>query len=192
MSVAVISALFLKDDGSGFQTGATGLTLTDIEFTVRSINKTTGAVAVVLNAVNPDIESANGFYHKYNVTVDLETYDYTIFAEYTGATVLTETEIFGTLSLDLSGISSIVNLSAGAVEFTYTVKEADDTPINGVDVWFTTDVAGSNVVWRGTTNVFGVARDSANGKPMLDAGTYYVWRQKVGFIFDNPDTEAVA
>jgi hypothetical protein len=81
---------------------------------------------------------------------------------------------------------------ATGVEFTYTVVEADGTPIAGVKVWFTTDALGTNVVWTGFTDAFGVARDTYGDLPILDAGDYYVWRLKSGVSFDNPDTETVA
>lgn len=82
--------------------------------------------------------------------------------------------------------------SAGANEFTYTVTDSvTGLPIEGVDVWCTTDIAGLNVGWRGTTDAFGVARDTNNNKPLLDTGTWYFWSQKAGYTFSNPDAEAV-
>lgn len=85
-------------------------------------------------------------------------------------------------------------LTAGAIEYTYTVTNTDTgDPIPGVQVWFTTDLAGTNVIWSGTTDAFGVARDACNQLPWLDAGTYYAWKQKVGLVDDdNPDTEVVS
>lgn len=80
-----------------------------------------------------------------------------------------------------------------AVEYTYTITDAiTGLPIEGVEVWFTTDAAGSNIVWAGVTDAFGVARDVLEAKPWLDAGTYYVWRQKTGYAFTNPDVEIVS
>lgn len=80
-----------------------------------------------------------------------------------------------------------------AVEYTYTVTNSvTGLPVEGVEVWFTTDAAGHNVVWSGVTDAFGVARDVLESKPWLDAGTYYVWRQKTWFAFTNPDVEIVS
>jgi hypothetical protein len=81
-----------------------------------------------------------------------------------------------------------------AVEWTYSVTEPDGvTPIQGVDVWVTTDVAGSNVVWRGMTDTFGAARDLTNSRhPWLDPGTYYFRRHKAGYNFPEYDTEVVS
>lgn len=79
-----------------------------------------------------------------------------------------------------------------AEEFQYTVTDAVTTnPIAGVRVWFSTDNAGTNVVWQGTTDAFGVARDEFGELPRLDPGTWYVWRHKVGYIFTDPDIETV-
>lgn len=83
---------------------------------------------------------------------------------------------------------------AGAIEYTYTVSDVGTgLPIAGVEVWFTTDAGGNNVVWSGTTDAFGVARDVNGGKPRLDTGTYYVWKQRAGYVDDqNPDLENVS
>jgi hypothetical protein len=61
-----------------------------------------------------------------------------------------------------------------------------------VEVWFTTDAGGANVVWTGVTDTFGVARDANGALPLLDPGTYYVWRQKAGFTASNPDMEVIS
>ena len=66
-------------------------------------------------------------------------------------------------------------------------------PIPEMDIWITTDILGANVIWRGTTDAFGIARDVLNRKPWLDPGTYYFWKQKQGYSDDqNPDTEVVS
>lgn len=55
-----------------------------------------------------------------------------------------------------------------------------------------TGSAGSNTVWHGETDAFGVARDDGNSLPFLDPGTYYFWSQKSGYSFTNPDEEVVS
>jgi hypothetical protein len=78
------------------------------------------------------------------------------------------------------------NPGAGAVEFVYTLTEAGSgDPIADADVWVSTDAAGSNVVASGTTD--------QNGEIVfyLDSGTVYIWRQKSGYNFSNPDTEVI-
>lgn len=76
---------------------------------------------------------------------------------------------------------------AGAITFTYTVTSTvGSTPIADVTVWVTTDAAGATIVASGTTD--------ASGEVVfyLDADTYYIWSQKAGYDFTNPDTEVVA
>ena len=76
---------------------------------------------------------------------------------------------------------------AGAVELTYTLTEPDlTTPIPDADVWATTDAPGTTVVASGRTDQYGLITF------YLDPGTIYIWRQKSGYNFTNPDTETVA
>lgn len=75
---------------------------------------------------------------------------------------------------------------AGASEFEYVLLDADTSdPIADADVWVTTDAAGSNVVASGRT-----AQDGSVTF-YLDSGTVYIWRQKSGWDFANPDVETV-
>lgn len=91
-----------------------------------------------------------------------------------------------------TGETLAYNYAKGSIEFTYTVLTPGALPIESVSVWITTDLAGTNVIWRGETDVFGVARDVKNVKPWLDAGTYYFWCQHANYSFSNPDTEVVS
>lgn len=78
-------------------------------------------------------------------------------------------------------------VGAGAITFTYTLTNSvGGTPIASAEVWVTTDVSGTNVIASGVTN------GSGQVTFYLDAGTYYVWRQKSGWNFTNPDTEVVS
>jgi hypothetical protein len=86
-------------------------------------------------------------------------------------------------------VSSISGNSpgAGANEWTYTLTETGSgDPIADADVWVTTDAPGTNVVASGRTDQTGEITF------YLDSGTVYVWRQKSGYNFTNPDTEVVA
>jgi hypothetical protein len=75
---------------------------------------------------------------------------------------------------------------SGAFEFTYTLTSSvDSSPIEDADVWVTSDSAGSVVVASGRTDAAGEVTF------YLDAGTYYVWRQKAGWNFTNPDMEEI-
>lgn len=88
---------------------------------------------------------------------------------------------------------TVIGRTITAVEFTYTVTSSlGGAPIEGAQVWFSTDAGGGDVVWAGVTDAFGVARDTAGNLPRMDPGTYFVWRQRAGFIFANPDTEVVS
>ena len=78
-------------------------------------------------------------------------------------------------------------IGSGAISWTITQKDDAGNPLDGVEVWITTDAAGSNVV-AGT-----LCTDTAGQVTfMLDAGTYYVWRQLAGYDFTNPSTTTVA
>lgn len=82
---------------------------------------------------------------------------------------------------------------AGSIAFTYTLtNDVTLLPIPGAEVWISTDIVGTNIVWSGITDAFGVARDVFNQLPQLDPGTYYFWRHRVGFTFVDPDTEIVS
>lgn len=112
-----------------------------------------------------------------------------------------EADTSGPVSIIASGAGTVQqNLeyvvrarNSSAVAFTYTVNNsATLLPIEGVEVWITTDLAGTNVVWNGVTDALGVARDVNDNLPWLDPGTYYFWKQGVGMSDDdNPDTEVV-
>lgn len=88
-------------------------------------------------------------------------------------------------------ITSII-FPAGAVNFTYTITDsATGLPLDSVEVWVSTDINGTNVIWKGTTDAFGVARDVNENIPALDVGVHYFWRQRPGYTFSDPDTESV-
>lgn len=90
------------------------------------------------------------------------------------------------LDASIAGIGGATG--SGGTSWTYTVTDADSgLPIADAEVWISTDSAGSNVI-------AGTLRTDANGEAtfMLDAGTYYVWTQKTGYNFSNPDMEVVS
>jgi hypothetical protein len=83
--------------------------------------------------------------------------------------------------------ASSLGEGAGGITFTYTLTESGSgDPIANANVWVTSDIAGSNIIASGVTNDSGVVVFT------LFAGTIYVWRNKSGFDFTNPDTEVVA
>jgi len=76
---------------------------------------------------------------------------------------------------------------AGAITWVYTLTDADTgNPISEADVWITTDEAGNNVIASGKTDAYGKVTF------YLDAGEIFVWRQRSGYDFVNPDVEVVS
>jgi len=80
---------------------------------------------------------------------------------------------------------STISLGSGSVAWVVMVTDGSN-PLDGVNVWATTDEAGSNVVARGYTNASGQVT------LMLDPGPYYFWKQLAGFNFTNPQQDTVA
>ena len=129
------------------------------------VSKVNGAFAAALGVEN---ETSDGWY------------EYTFTAG--------ECDTVGPLALKVTGPGAIQqNLNyfvksavIAAYDITYTVTDSVTTnPIEGVDVWISTDAGGSNVIWAGRTDTFGVARAVAdNTLPFLEAGTYYFWNQQ--------------
>ena len=70
---------------------------------------------------------------------------------------------------------------------TTIICQVSGLPIDGVEVWITTDAAGLNVV-AGTL----VSDALGEADFMLDPGTYYAWRQKSGYNFTNPTSITVS
>jgi hypothetical protein len=120
---------------------------------------------------------------------------------YSYTTTAAETNTVGPLSFFITGAGAeqqnllffVREATVGCTEFTYTVTDSTTGALlQGVEVWITTDLAGTFVVWNGTTDASGVARDAGNNLPCLDAGTYYFWKNRAGYTDDNnPDTEVV-
>lgn len=76
---------------------------------------------------------------------------------------------------------------AGAITWTYTLTDADTGgPIDGAEVWISTDSGGANIIASGITNSIGVIIFT------LDAATLYFWRKKAGYNFTNPVETVVA
>ena len=121
---------------------------------------------------------------------------------YSYALTAAETNTIGPLSIRVTGAGCeqqnllffVREATVGCTEFTYTVTNSvTGALLEGVEVWITTDSAGNFVVWNGTTDALGVARDAGNNLPCLDSGTYYFFKQLAGFLPDStPDTEVVS
>lgn len=121
---------------------------------------------------------------------------------YTYLATAGEADTIGTIAVKVVGAGAVdqpleyvvKQRTAGAIPFTYTVTNSVTTfPEAGVAVWITTDIAGANIIWVGTTDALGVAKDSGGSLPYLDIGSYYFWKQKSGFVdAQNPDQETVS
>lgn len=138
---------------------------------------------------------ASGTDHGVEVTGTVSALSDNILAEFfsvdSGET--SATAIDGSVVKEIADSIAATVFPSGAINFTYTVTDSVTTlPIEGVEVWFSTDNPAVNIVWKGDTDAFGVARDVLGNLPALDAGNYFVWRQKAGYTFADPDTEVVS
>lgn len=107
-----------------------------------------------------------------------------------GALESTLTTLRGADSDTLETLSGQLDLVAsagtGATTCTYTCEDDDGDPIENVQVWLSTDSSGTPVYASGITN------SSGQVVFYLDVGdTYYVFRQKAGVNFTNPQTWSV-
>jgi len=74
---------------------------------------------------------------------------------------------------------------AGAIAYTVKVLKPDDSsPLQSCEVWVTSDEAGTTVV-AGTL----LTNSSGESTFMLDAGTYWFWRQHADYNFDTNPTQ---
>ena len=185
MSDLTVAVFFTEGTG----TPAEGLVLADIDLYLTAQNRATGVDTVVWDGTqNPTEEIDNiGAYARIYALADLDTYNYFARGTYTGATVLDTDNVTGAVGIEKLPIGT-------AIAYTYTVTDSITTlPVASVTVTVSTDIAGSNPIWSGITDAFGVARDVNGDLPRLDAGTYYFWKFKVGYVDDqNPDTEIVS
>ena len=183
MTDLTVSAIFTKNAGQP----ATGLTLNEIDFSLTAQDRETGVDTVIWSTENPTAEMDNvGAYIRIYTLADLDLYNYFASAYYSGATVLDQDWVNGAIGIDYIPLGT-------AVEFTYTVVEdGTGNPIEGVKVEIHRNAAGTDHYNSYWTDALGVARDEFGNKPRLDPGTtWYMFRFKGGYSFDNPDTESI-
>lgn len=162
----------MADSGGNFVTGLGG---------ALTIEVNTGNNAGFAAGTGAQGELGNGAYY-YDIPV-AET------ADLGGVLVY----ITGAGAIEQMLLCRVKTHSISCIEFTYTVTESGTgNPIDGAGVAISTDIAGNNIIWNGTTDAFGVARDLNDEVPCLDAGTYYFWAERAGYSFTNPDTEVVS
>ena len=103
----------------------------------------------------------------------------------------TEGNIRGADSDTLETLSDQIDVEApsgtGFVSWTYTVTDSvSGTPIDGVAVWVSSDLAGGTVIAGPlTTDASGIVTFT------LNVGTVFLWRTHPGYNFTNPDQEKV-
>lgn len=78
-------------------------------------------------------------------------------------------------------LNTRATLGAGSSSYVVTVNDGNGDPMDGVSVWVTTDIAGTNPTASGVTDDLGQVTF------LLDPGTYYLWKQLAGFDFTNPE-----
>jgi hypothetical protein len=87
--------------------------------------------------------------------------------------------------------------NASCINYTYTLTDiTTGLPVPGASIWVTSDLAGLNVVWSGSTNAVGIALDSNNDLPCLDGlppTVWHFWATKAGYVANSwPDLELVS
>lgn len=197
-TVAVINfGPFLdKTDGVTLEDGAGIITSIDHATTGIKLSKNGGTLAVREQGANfvASIYDAHGFYKVSLSAIDTGTLGRLLVVHSEPATYLIVPREFMVVPANVynsliagSDLLDVSTGGAGAITWTYTLTDSGTgLPIADADVWITSNIGGTNVLASGKTNASGVVTF------YLDAGTVYVWRQKTGYDFTNPDTEVVS
>jgi hypothetical protein len=186
MSDLMVVAGFTKSGVLGPGEPATGLTLSEIDIWLTAVDRATGATTPIwTGAQNATFEVDNvGGYGAIYSGADMDAYNYFASVRYDGVTVLDQNWVNGSVGVSEVPIGT-------AQELVYVVQDPGANPIEGVKVEIHRNIAGTDVYWVGWTDAFGEPRDIHGHKARLDPGTYYLFRFKGGYSFDNPDTEVV-
>ena len=75
---------------------------------------------------------------------------------------------------------------SGSTAYSNTITDDSSNPLDGVEVWITSDSGGASTVASTTTDTLGAFT------VYLDPGTYYLWLAKGGYNFPNPTTITVS
>lgn len=102
-----------------------------------------------------------------------------------GNTVYDPTKVSGPIIL-VPPLHNIVTKGPGGTIFTHTVNDGAGQPVAGVEVWITTDRAGTKVI-------AGPLTTDGDGEAVfvLKPGDYYLWKLLAGWNFDNPESITV-
>jgi len=99
------------------------------------------------------------------------------------------TSILATFSIERDSKVLTYLAGYGANDCTIYIRDDDGTIIADVDVIIRADSSSTSApVASGKTDALGVVQPH----PQLDDGTYYVWRQKSSYDFENPQTIVIA
>lgn len=87
---------------------------------------------------------------------------------------------------------TVIQRTTGVTFWPYQVTYLA-SPVEGVKVWVTPDVAGNEAaIWIGYTDTNGWAKDAVGNDPLIPLGNNYFWKYKPGWKdVDNPDLEVV-
>ena len=120
-------------------------------------------------------------------TVFFSLYDYICQVGYDGSETL-DSVLLMFPEREQGDVSSCVTLGPGAIAYTVQVlNQETGQPLGDVDVWVTTNPAGTNVIASGKSD------QSGNVVFYLDSGcTIYIWKQRSGYNFSNPEQKVVS
>jgi len=196
-AVVTFGPVLDKDDGVTLETGAEIITSIDHVTTGIKLSKNGGTLTIREQGANfvASTYDAHGCFKVSLSAVDTGTLGrlrvihtepatyLAVWQDFMVVTANTWDSLFGTDYLDVA----VIQQGGGAIEWTYTLTDADTgAPIDGAEVWVTSDSAGLYVIASGTTDDDGVVTF------YLDAGQIFVWRKCAGFNFVNPDSEIVS
>lgn len=83
-------------------------------------------------------------------------------------------------------VSTLKSVGPGGISYPVTVLDISNNPIEGAQVWITTDPGGRNTI-AGTL----ISDSTGTVTFELPAGNYFLWRIATGFMFPNPKTITV-
>jgi hypothetical protein len=129
----------------------------------------------------------NGRYYADLTATGVATYGQVQTRYKSAATVESPGETATVVGFDPYNVEISLTGQAGTVEFTYIVYKTDGyTPLEGAAVWVSVNEDGTERSEVKVSDALGRVKFN------LYPGTYYFWRQKSGYAFDNPDGEEVS
>jgi len=139
---------------------ATGLTLTDIDLYLTSVNRATGVDAVVWDgSQNPTFEVDNtGVYGRILATGDLDAYNYVGGGLYTGAVVLDNDWVVGSTGRVEASAAEVANALLAHSVIASALRHATDLTLYRGDTWSQV-ITGMGDLTAATDIWFGIKED---------------------------------